>query len=876
MAEAVKVIVRCRPLNTREKNLKCQTIVQMDSSIGQCRLLKPGEKDSATPKAFTFDGVFYTDSITESIYSDICFPLVEGCVEGYNGTVFAYGQTGCGKSFTMQGIEDPPTQRGIIPRAFEHIFESIQVADNTKFLVHASYLEIYNEEIRDLLSKDNKKKLDIKEHPDRGVYVKDLSLVPCHNSKDMDNVMNKGSSNRSVGATLMNADSSRSHSIFTIFVETCETGTDGEEHIRAGKLNLVDLAGSERQAKTGAEGSRLKEATKINLSLSALGNVISALVDGKSKHIPYRDSKLTRLLQDSLGGNTKTLMVACISPADNNYDETLSTLRYANRAKNIKNKPKINEDPKDALLRQYQDEITVLKQMLMGEIPMSPEMLLKLGLSGAQAQALSPTKSVGAVEPEEPTPQSTEASEKEAERIKAEYEEKLVQMQKKFEEEQGNKKRLEEEISKLQQERDLKLEAASKSSQDIQPVGYVQQSGTSVNVAGESNHDDLNGEISPEMLPLDRTRGDGMEFNNNDREEEEIAEELEEDEEDEDGERSNSKTPSSQPQHKRRHKKKKQSVENVNNGTTVAPVSNGNVEDLAAKLQTEAMQKLDTLQKQLVGGEKKSNTELKKKHKKRKEYASEREKQMMSDIKKWEGEKIMIKVYDNLQEEIKLKGEDVAQLEKALDNSNMEIQDLQSEFQAERTDYLDTIRRLERDMELQSLILQKVQPLIRRDCNYSNIDRMKVLSEYDDDLGRWKVPDVQVEKISLPKPGAGLDNGLNRSNKSPESSDYTSRDDVDRYGQHIRSTQNEHYANQYFKPKRAEKLLSGSPSSSLNLNLNNNSNIPSSMTKLQPLTSPSATSVQDPMALQRRPQKLEALPASAFEKKKKKKNKEQY
>ncbi|XP_066936817.1 osmotic avoidance abnormal protein 3-like isoform X2 [Clytia hemisphaerica] len=816
MAEAVKVIVRCRPLNTREKNLKCQTIVQMDSSIGQCRLLKPGEKDSATPKAFTFDGVFYTDSITESIYSDICFPLVEGCVEGYNGTVFAYGQTGCGKSFTMQGIEDPPTQRGIIPRAFEHIFESIQVADNTKFLVHASYLEIYNEEIRDLLSKDNKKKLDIKEHPDRGVYVKDLSLVPCHNSKDMDNVMNKGSSNRSVGATLMNADSSRSHSIFTIFVETCETGTDGEEHIRAGKLNLVDLAGSERQAKTGAEGSRLKEATKINLSLSALGNVISALVDGKSKHIPYRDSKLTRLLQDSLGGNTKTLMVACISPADNNYDETLSTLRYANRAKNIKNKPKINEDPKDALLRQYQDEITVLKQMLMGEIPMSPEMLLKLGLSGAQAQALSPTKSVGAVEPEEPTPQSTEASEKEAERIKAEYEEKLVQMQKKFEEEQGNKKRLEEEISKLQQERDLKLEAASKSSQDIQPVGYVQQSGTSVNVAGESNHDDLNGE------------------------------------------------------------KKKQSVENVNNGTTVAPVSNGNVEDLAAKLQTEAMQKLDTLQKQLVGGEKKSNTELKKKHKKRKEYASEREKQMMSDIKKWEGEKIMIKVYDNLQEEIKLKGEDVAQLEKALDNSNMEIQDLQSEFQAERTDYLDTIRRLERDMELQSLILQKVQPLIRRDCNYSNIDRMKVLSEYDDDLGRWKVPDVQVEKISLPKPGAGLDNGLNRSNKSPESSDYTSRDDVDRYGQHIRSTQNEHYANQYFKPKRAEKLLSGSPSSSLNLNLNNNSNIPSSMTKLQPLTSPSATSVQDPMALQRRPQKLEALPASAFEKKKKKKNKEQY
>merc|ERR1711931_185319 len=148
-------------------------------------------------------------------------------------------------------------------------------------------------------------------------------------------------------------------------MEMVTTDDQGEDHIRAGKLNLVDLAGSERQAKTGATGERLREATKINLSLSALGNVISALVDGKSKHIPYRDSKLTRLLQDSLGGNTKTLMVACVSPADNNYDETLSTLRYANRAKNIKNKPKINEDPKDALLRQYQEEIAKLKGDLM-------------------------------------------------------------------------------------------------------------------------------------------------------------------------------------------------------------------------------------------------------------------------------------------------------------------------------------------------------------------------------------------------------------------------------------------------------------------------------------------------------------------------------
>ncbi len=283
-------------MNGRENSMNCKNVVRMDQSIGQVSLFKPGSPDQP-PKSFTFDGVYFTDSITENIYSEIVFPLVEGVIEGYNGTVFAYGQTGCGKSFTMQGITDPPSQRGIIPRAFEHIFESIQSEDNAKYLIHASYLEIYNEEIKDLMGKDHKAKLDVKEHPDRGVYVKDLTMVPCHSVEDMDRVMDMGSKNRHVGATLMNADSSRSHSIFTIFVETSETGPDGEEHIRAGKLNLVDLAGSERQAKTGASGDRLKEATKINLSLSALGNVISALVDGKSKHIPYRDSKLTRLLQ---------------------------------------------------------------------------------------------------------------------------------------------------------------------------------------------------------------------------------------------------------------------------------------------------------------------------------------------------------------------------------------------------------------------------------------------------------------------------------------------------------------------------------------------------------------------------------------------------
>ena len=265
--------------------------------------------------------------------------------------------------------------KGIIPNAFAHVFDSISAhGKGQRFLLHCSYLEIYNECIHDLLDYSDEKKLDLKEDPQKGIYIKGLTNVVVKSVTDIESTMLKGTSNRHTAETGMNKDSSRSHCIFTIYIETAETKADGTELLKAGKLNLVDLAGSERQAKTHAEGIRLKEASKINLSLSALGNVISALVDGKSSHIPYRDSKLTRLLQDSLGGNTKTVMIACVSPADYNYDETLSTLRYASRAKNIQNKPRINEDPKDALLRQYEEEInslkTMLEQLAKGGIPM--------------------------------------------------------------------------------------------------------------------------------------------------------------------------------------------------------------------------------------------------------------------------------------------------------------------------------------------------------------------------------------------------------------------------------------------------------------------------------------------------------------------------
>jgi kinesin family member 3B len=227
----------------------------------------------------------------------------------------------------MEGVMEDPNLRGIIPNTFRHIFDKIAVntSSQRQFLVRASYLEIYNEEIRDLLSRDTTRKLEVMEDIDRGVYVEDLTARVVKSVAEISDVLKAGKKNRSVGATLMNQTSSRSHSIFTIVVETSDIGIDGKPHFTVGKLNLVDLAGSERQAKTQAQGQRLKEATKINLSLSALGNVISALVDGKSSHIPYRDSKLTRLLQDSLGGNTKTVMCANCGPADYNYDETLST-----------------------------------------------------------------------------------------------------------------------------------------------------------------------------------------------------------------------------------------------------------------------------------------------------------------------------------------------------------------------------------------------------------------------------------------------------------------------------------------------------------------------------------------------------------------------
>ncbi|XP_312517.6 kinesin-like protein KIF3A [Anopheles gambiae] len=363
--ENVRVVVRVRPMDKSELDVGSQNVIKVDKSNRSITVVKPNANSSEPPKVYYFDNVFGEDSTQIDLYVDTARPIVDKVLEGYNGTILAYGQTGTGKTYTMSGSADSPQTKGIIPNTFAHIFGHIaRGKENQKFLVRVSYMEIYNEEVRDLLGKELNKSLEVKERADIGVFVKDLSGYVVHNADDLDNIMKLGNKNRVVGATKMNSESSRSHAIFSITVESSETDEAGRQYVRMGKLQLVDLAGSERQSKTQSSGLRLKEATKINLSLSVLGNVISALVDGKSTHIPYRNSKLTRLLQDSLGGNSKTVMCASISPADSNYVETISTLRYACRAKSIQNLAHINEEPKDALLRHFQEEIEELKRQL--------------------------------------------------------------------------------------------------------------------------------------------------------------------------------------------------------------------------------------------------------------------------------------------------------------------------------------------------------------------------------------------------------------------------------------------------------------------------------------------------------------------------------
>nr|XP_031539613.1 kinesin-like protein KIF17 isoform X3 [Vicugna pacos] len=1000
-SESVKVVVRCRPMNQRERELNCQPVVTVDSARGQCFIQNPAAVDQPA-KQFTFDGAYYMDHFTEQIYNEIAYPLVE-------------------------------------------------CAENTKFLVRASYLEIYNEDVRDLLGADTKQKLEMKEHPEKGVYVKGLSMHTVHSVAQCEHIMETGWKNRSVGYTLMNKDSSRSHSIFTISIEIYAVDERGKDHLRAGKLNLVDLAGSERQSKTGATGERLKEATKINLSLSALGNVISALVDGRCKHIPYRDSKLTRLLQDSLGGNTKTLMVACLSPADNNYDETLSTLRYANRAKNIKNKPRINEDPKDALLREYQEEIKRLKAILAQQL--SPSNL------SALLNNQAPPNPVQIEEKPLSPPVIQHDTEAEKQLIREEYEERLARLQADYEAEQESRARLEEDITAMRNSYDVRLstleenlrketEAVLKaevlykaevmsraefaSSSEYSPAlqcetavkpeiysmpdalpsedvfkaevsprfeelpkvetqvsfgsdessmlnetsisvafpgprepsslgfsvaeveaqsGYfldedVSQEATeplleeepflqeeepqllalellpglhdpfaeveaklarlSSTVAGvDVPHADVPkrpsltdllepGDLRPEAEaaddPLPRTKvqpvkGSGRKPLNlptfMERESDlpasgpdywevdlgpEVTEEVVLAAEPGAGAEAEAQVAlEAQPQ----SLLAMTSARRDSVGVEVAVLT----DDLLPIMdQQQVLARLQLLEQQVVGGEQAKNKDLKEQHRRRKRYADERKKQLVAALQNSDedsGDWILLNVYDSIQEEVRAKSKLLEKMQKKLRAAEVEIKDLQSEFELEKIDYLATIRRQERDFMLFQQLLEQVQPLIRRDCNYSNLEKIRRESCWDEDNGFWKIPEPIIIKTSLPVAvSTGPQNRPARKTSAVNTGEPGMQEE-DRYKLMLSRSDSENIASNYFRSKRASQILSTDPMKSLT-----HHSSPPGLSS--PLSNHSAIPpIQAPEMPQPRPFRLESLDIP-FTKAKRKKSKSSF
>uniref|UniRef100_UPI00398ECA6A kinesin-like protein KIF1A isoform X1 n=1 Tax=Pristiophorus japonicus TaxID=55135 RepID=UPI00398ECA6A len=383
MASAsVKVAVRVRPFNSREIGRDSKCIIQMSGNT--TTIVNPKQPKEA-PKSFNFDYSYWSHTTPadinyasqQQVYRDIGEEMLQHAFEGYNVCIFAYGQTGAGKSYTMMGKQEKE-QQGIIPQLCEDLFARINDSTNANlaYSVEVSYMEIYCERVRDLLNPKTKGNLRVREHPILGPYVEDLSKLAVTSFNDISDLMDSGNKARTVAATNMNESSSRSHAVFNIiFTQKAHDSTADSSTEKVSKISLVDLAGSERADSTGAKGTRLKEGANINKSLTTLGKVISALADvdsgsnknkkkKKSDFIPYRDSVLTWLLRENLGGNSRTAMVAALSPADINYDETLSTLRYADRAKQIRCNAVINEDPNNKLIRELKDEVSRLRDLL--------------------------------------------------------------------------------------------------------------------------------------------------------------------------------------------------------------------------------------------------------------------------------------------------------------------------------------------------------------------------------------------------------------------------------------------------------------------------------------------------------------------------------
>ncbi|XP_026119716.1 kinesin-like protein KIF1A isoform X10 [Carassius auratus] len=380
---SVKVAVRVRPFNSREMSKDSKCIIQMSGNT--TTIINP--KAPKETKSFNFDYSYWSHTTPEDtnyasqqqVFRDIGEEMLLHAFEGYNVCIFAYGQTGAGKSYTMMGKQEKD-QQGIIPLLCEDLFTKINdnnTDNNMSYSVEVSYMEIYCERVRDLLNPKNKGNLRVREHPLLGPYVEDLSKLAVTSYNDIQDLMDSGNKARTVAATNMNETSSRSHAVFNIiFTQKRHDSETDNTSEKVSKISLVDLAGSERADSTGAKGTRLKEGANINKSLTTLGKVISALAEvdsGSNKNkkkkkvesfIPYRDSVLTWLLRENLGGNSRTAMVAALSPADINYDETLSTLRYADRAKQIRCNAVINEDPNNRLVRELKDEVSRLKDLL--------------------------------------------------------------------------------------------------------------------------------------------------------------------------------------------------------------------------------------------------------------------------------------------------------------------------------------------------------------------------------------------------------------------------------------------------------------------------------------------------------------------------------
>ncbi|XP_054402862.1 kinesin-like protein KIF17 isoform X4 [Pongo abelii] len=825
-SEAVKVVVRCRPMNQRERELRCQPVVTVDCARGQCCIQNPGAADEP-PKQFTFDGAYHVDHVTEQIYNEIAYPLVEGVTEGYNGTIFAYGQTGSGKSFTMQGLRDPPSQRGIIPRAFEHVFESVQCAENTKFLVRASYLEIYNEDVRDLLGADTKQKLELKEHPEKGVYVKGLSMHTVHSVAQCEHIMETGWKNRSVGYTLMNKDSSRSHSIFTISIE----------------MSAVALLSRQVPPDPVQVEEKLLPLPVIQHDMEAEKQLIreeyeERLAQLKADYKAEQESR-ARLEED-------------ITTMRNSYDVRLSTLEENLRKETeavlqagVLYKAEVMSRAEFASSSEYPPAFqyeTVVKPEVFSttdtlpgddvsktevssrfaELPKVEPSKSEISLGSSESSSLEETSVSEAFPgPEEPSNVEVSMPTEESrsryfldECLGQEAAGHLLGEQNYLPEEEPQEVPLQGLLGLRDPFSEVEAKLARLSS-TVARTDAPQADVPKVPVQAPAPTDLLEPrDARPEAEAADDFPP---------RPEVDLASEvaLEVVSTAEPGVWLEAEAPVAlvaQPQ----PLPATAGVKRESVGMEVAVLTD---DPLPVVDQQQVLARLQLLEQQVVGGEQAKNKDLKEKHKRRKRYADERRKQLVAALQNSDedsGDWVLLNVYDSIQEEVRAKSKLLEKMQRKLRAAEVEIKDLQSEFQLEKIDYLATIRRQERDSMLLQQLLEQVQPLIRRDCNYSNLEKIRRESCWDEDNGFWKIPHPVITKTSLPvglAPGSsdfsfcfliavstGPQNKPACKTSAADNGELNMEED--RYRLMLSRSNSENIASNYFRSKRASQILS--------------------------------------------------------------------